>query len=303
MANPIFQSSYSHRPSEATVGQLASAFAPYNITAKIARGLIKAGYAVFKTTANGGSHDSMLDPGECVHIPNPGVAVNTTAILATGGTSATGTVSGAALNGVVGVTEMQPPRKVTIIFDASTDWDPTTGTFSFYNDQGALVTENVSIATSTTHTTTAFVSRVVSFAKPAQSGAGGTFTMGIAALAAASITDFLGVAIRKPIKTTIATAGIYGYPGITSTSVTADFIDGETVSVLEGGDIWVYAEEAIADGDPVYVRVASGAGGSVLGAFRNDADTASCLLVPGARFRRKSSAAGPAKARFPLYGF
>jgi len=145
---------------------------------------------------------------------------------------------------------------------------------------------------------TLYYASVTSIVVPAQSGTGGTATFGIAVMTTLVIGDFRGVVCRQPVKTTIATGGIYGYPGITSSSVTADYVDAEDVPVLTAGGIWVYSEEAISDGDPVYVRVASGSGGSVLGAFRNDADSASCALVVGAKFKRDSTAAGPAWAKF-----
>lgn len=74
--------------------------------------------------------------------------------------------------------------------------------------------------------------------------------------------------------------------------------DGQMVPVLEEGAIMVRVEEAIAVGDPVYVRFASGAGGSQLGAFRNDADTATCRLLKGAYWITGASGAGVAELYF-----
>lgn len=300
----VFQTSYSQRPSEAIIGQFAEAYSPRTVTGKAARGLIKAGYGVFRAPSVGTSGSEMLDPGEVFQIPNPGVAVDVDAILASGGASSTSiqVISGAALNGVVGGAEMQPARIITFAFSASTDWDPTNGTLVGIDHNGRVVTETIAISTSGSPSSTARFRSVTSFTIPVQTGAGGTFTMGIAAMAALTIDDFVGVAVRKPIKTTIATAGLYGYPGITSTLVTADYVDSEMVSVLDGGAIWGYVEEAVVEGDPVYVRIASGSGGSQLGAFRNDADTATAVLVVGARFKRNAAALGPAKIRFPIDG-
>ena len=55
------------------------------------------------------------------------------------------------------------------------------------------------------------------------------------------------------------------------------------VQYLERGHIVVITEEAVSDGEDVYVRFASGTG-IQLGACRNDADTATCGLLPGAHF-------------------
>jgi hypothetical protein len=141
----------------------------------------------------------------------------------------------------------------------------------------------------------------VSFTKPAQTGAGGAYTIGVAAQSALTLNDFLGVARRQVIKETLATSDLFRrVGGQTSNLVTADYIDGETVPVTEQGGIWVYSEEAVSDRDPVFVRVASGAGGTVLGAFRNDAEGGNCVQVTGARFVRDSAGAGPAWARFGI---
>lgn len=59
---------------------------------------------------------------------------------------------------------------------------------------------------------------------------------------------------------------------------------------LRKGHIWVNAEPVVALGDPLFIRHAVGAGGTQLGASRNDADTASAAQVPGATFRSATAA-------------
>ena len=68
----------------------------------------------------------------------------------------------------------------------------------------------------------------------------------------------------------------------------------EVASVLRRGRIWVRVEEAVSVGDPVFFRHTAGAGGSEIGAFRNDADTASCDQLTGAAWLQGSSGAGVA---------
>lgn len=51
------------------------------------------------------------------------------------------------------------------------------------------------------------------------------------------------------------------------------------VSMLRFGRIWVNAETAMADGANPFIRFAAGAGGSILGSFRNSADTASAAQM------------------------
>lgn len=63
----------------------------------------------------------------------------------------------------------------------------------------------------------------------------------------------------------------------------------ETANVLRKGYIWVVIEETIAIGDAVYFRHTAGTG-TKLGAFRNDADTASCDLLAGARWVKGGTA-------------
>jgi len=288
----ILQSSYSQSPDQAVIGQLTDAFSPRRCSAKVARGMVKAGYGVFKANGSlGGAGTSMLDPGEVLQTPSPALTVDVDAIasaVASSGSIQTLTT----FNGVVGATEMQPARAVTFICDASTDWNATNVTLTGVNHLGQTVSETLAIDTSTTATSVNKYRSVTRVVIPAQTGAGGTATIGITAETALAIADFRGVAVRQEIKTTNSTAGLYGYPGLTAAqlAVTADYVDGEPVPCLSMGGIWVFTEEATVDGDPVYVRIAAGAGGSALGAFRNDADTATCVLVVGATFTRDCAA-------------
>lgn len=64
------------------------------------------------------------------------------------------------------------------------------------------------------------------------------------------------------------------------------------VGVMRQGRIWVTVEEAVNDGDDVFVRFASGAGGTGLGAFRKSADTATAVALPSAKYVTTAAAAG-----------
>ena len=289
MTDQIFQTSYSQRPSEALPGQLTEAMSPGRRTGGAARGLVKAGYGVFKVQGAAQTGSRMLESTPVFHIPSPDSSADVDAIKTTFASSASiSTLTGAALNGVVGTAEMQPARKITLVLSAHTDWDATTAVLTGVNEYGQTVSENLSIPNggNATVTSTTYFRSVTSLVIPAQTGTGGSATVGVAALTALALADFLGVSIRKPVKTTVASSGIYGYPGLTSTAVSATYVDAEPVSVMTAGGIWVFTEEATSRRDPVYVRVAAGAGGSVLGAFRNDDDSASCVLLPDARFTR-----------------
>ena len=80
----------------------------------------------------------------------------------------------------------------------------------------------------------------------------------------------------------------------------ATFCCARAILAASPGGIWVYGEEALAEGDAVYCRVAAGTA-SVLGGFRNDSDSSSCILIPGARVERDTTAAGPAQISLPFY--
>ena len=61
------------------------------------------------------------------------------------------------------------------------------------------------------------------------------------------------------------------------------------MDVRVAGTMWMLCEQDLVITDPVYARYAAGAGGSVKGAIRKDADTASARLVKGARLLTPSS--------------
>ncbi len=55
-------------------------------------------------------------------------------------------------------------------------------------------------------------------------------------------------------------------------------------NVITQGAVWVQVDSAVTPNSPVFARYAAGAGGSVLGRFRADADTATAVAMPNARF-------------------
>lgn len=76
---------------------------------------------------------------------------------------------------------------------------------------------------------------------------------------------------------------------------TVPYPQGTTVPVVRRGPVWVKVEEAVAPGDPVFVRFAAGAGGTALGAFRKSADTATAVQYPGAVYLDTAAANGLAR--------
>jgi len=297
------QSTFSIDYAEAVLGMRANGFGHGDrVLNKIARGLLKAGYGAFRVgpaSIGGAGASTATGPGLAFQNPVPAIAADVDAILATGGASTAGiqTFDASDFDGVVGADEMTPARAITLVLSNHADWNATNATLTGVNHLGQTVSETLAIPDggNATVTSTGYYRQVTGLTIPAQGGTGGTFTVGISAITSLVIGDYLGVVLRQPVLETRSTDSVYSMlpdPGV------ADYVDFDSVPLMKAGAVWVYSEEAVADGDPVYVRVASGGGGSQLGAFRNDADTASAVLVVGATFTRNSSGAGLAQAHF-----
>jgi len=102
-------------------------------------------------------------------------------------------------------------------------------------------------------------------------------------IAAADITDAkiaLGFTVMtQAIEQNYGSAGSSGY------------VLESAMSVMRKGRIYVQTEDAVADGGSVYVRHVAGAG-ETLGSVRSDADGSDADILPGAAFRKTTSAAG-----------
>lgn len=94
--------------------------------------------------------------------------------------------------------------------------------------------------------------------------------------------NFLGVAMRRQmIENDLAFANTKNaYP------------PNYPVGIVHKGRVWVSPEQTVVVTDPVYVRYAAGAGGTQLGSFRKDADTASAAQAANARWYRGSDVNG-----------
>ena len=273
------QTSYSIDPGNAREGMIADSRRFTHYVSRMAEGAIKAGLAVF-TVPGGGSpfSDHGGDPGTVYQSPSPAAAASATQILASGGASSASSqvVSGAALNGAIGTSAMYPERKITLVLSNHTDWDATTAVLSGELN-GVAKTENLTIPNNgnTTLTTTGYFDKVTSLAIPAQTGTGGTFTIGVAILdSSVVLADFEGFAVWDP--TLIPNT-------IPSQDQTAEYHDKDTLSVMLKGAFWGVAEtpaSALYRGD-VYVRVA---GTGTFGAIRHDSDSGNAIQITGARF-------------------
>ena len=110
-------------------------------------------------------------------------------------------------------------------------------------------------------------------------------------LPAGATPNFFGIAVR-----------ILGLQNPNSGSgERVSYLDKESVAVGTSGYFWVYTEQAVNAGDPVYYRHTAGAGGTDLGRFRKDADTATAGLISGAKFETSRLDAGLVIVHIPPY--
>lgn len=281
------QLTYSMDPNIAREGMIADSRLLKHITGKLAVGGIKAGLGCFRVPGYGQSGTRRLDPGQIYQNPGQATAVDVDAILAGGASSASiQTLTAASFNGVIGSAVMYPGRKITLVLSSHANWDLTNATLTGKNQYGVTVSETLAIpdAGNATVTSTNYYTQVTSLVIPAQSGVSGTFTVGVTVLdSAVTLADFVGVAVLD-----LSIPGVV----IPSQDATYEYQDKNTVSVMRKGAIWVYSENAVSEGDPVYVRTASGSGGTQLGAFRGtDDDTSTAVALTGAIWGRDSGVA------------
>lgn len=254
------QTSYGAAPGTGYAGQLADA-GPHSIVSGIASAEIVAGIVLLRS-----------DTGEGV-APPTAPAASPTAILATAGASTTGiqVLSGTSLNGAVGVTEMVPPRNVTLVLSSHADWDATNATVTGLDADGEVQTETLAIPNggNATVTGTKLFASVVSITIPAQTAAGGTFTSGTGTLFGDLTRHVAGVALYDAAKEPGARA-IYSSVGVLR--------QGRVRMLSEGGN----------PGDPVWVRITV-SGSQVAGAVRSTQDGVTCTRLRGAQFKSTTS--------------
>lgn len=82
---------------------------------------------------------------------------------------------------------------------------------------------------------------------------------------------FLGVSVAQQVNENLVGTG-------------GSYLQNKPLSYLKKGRIWVKVEETVTNASPVFVRFASGGGGSQLGSFRASADTATAVQLPTAKY-------------------
>jgi hypothetical protein len=290
------QTSYSDVFPIARAGMLAD-MTPRSVLSRIAEGPILQGAGVFRVPVIGAPASTPPGyPGGVWQNPNVSLAADVDAIATTvAGADAGVLLEAEDFNGVLGAAMCEPPRKMTVTTNSNAAWDADADglVVTYYNHLGVLTSETFAVADAgnETFTTAGYCQQPVSveFKPESMTGAAATFTVGYAALdSSLTVLDFLGVAVGD--SATVESSYYVGSPA----PVDSDPIyeNHASVPVLAAGRIWVRTEDACVERGPVYVRIAASGANTQIGAFRSDADTASAVLVPNARWDRDSSAGG-----------
>jgi hypothetical protein len=255
------------------VGQIADSRIMRHVKSRLADSGIQAGCGVFRVPGFGDAGDTtrMVDPGQIYQLTQDSQAAVVNAFK-TSGASAAGIQVITVFDGTFADHDLHPARKATLILSNHADWDATTAVAKYVNQEGKTVTENLAIPNTgnATVTTTGFVRRWISLTIPAQSGAGGTYTIGAAILdASVVLSDFVGIAMYDAAHFSARGASPLLAAGQTFTEDTAaEYAAFESVPVVEKGAVWVRSEDACSEGAAVFVRIVGG----VPGRFRSDAD-------------------------------
>lgn len=109
-----------------------------------------------------------------------------------------------------------------------------------------------------------------------------------------------GYRCRLPRVAADVTAGFLGIAAFDSTEpyTAGGWQPGSIPRLVHRGHIWCVTEGAIAELAQMYCRFAAGAGGTQLGAFRADADSATAAAVVGLRALESCSGAGIVLAEY-----
>lgn len=219
------------------------------------------------------------------------IAADDDAILTALATAASEQVIDTEANGVVALTRISPPRKITITRSSHADQDAVTAVLVGLDENGLPVTESFSFADGggDSFTSSNRYSYFQSLTIPAQAGTGGTTKIGIAADATLDGMDVMGVSCLTQ-KALIA-------PSSSNNEV---YEDDDVIPLLRRGRIWVPCETAWKAGECPLVRLIA-AGAEVYGKVRAEStDSGDAWPWRNARFVDTGTAAGLAKLEVNL---
>lgn len=196
------------------------------------------------------------------------VALAVDAILTPLATSASQQVIDTEANGVIGLGRIFPMRKITIARSANAAQDAVSAVLRYLSN-GVLYSQTLAFADGggDSFASTFDADRFVDLTIPAQSGVGGTTTIGVAAASELHGFDVLGVIVRDFSKASET-------PALIDSEV---FGDGEVAPCMKHGRINVVVENNFRRGDRVYVRLVA-TGAEKLGSVRvHDTDGGDCV--------------------------
>jgi hypothetical protein len=182
-------------------------------------------------------------------------------------------------NGAIGAGRIWPPAKIELVLSNHGDWDATNATLTGLDENGLPVSETLAIPNGGNATVQSqnYYSRVLTLSIPAQTGVGGTATLGVAGSSGRTLGggDVLGVSVLDAMKSLEVTQSLENN----------EVYENDTVMpVLRKGPIEVTVENDFRAGDCPLVRLVA-AGAEVLGAVRvHDTDGGDCVPWRAARF-------------------
>lgn len=268
-----FQTTYSTRPAAARAGQVAD-ISVKKIDSCIAETAVGVALAVVRGDGDQ-SVKAITD-----------VTADTDSIVSTAVAAATSRVnfSGATLNGVIGQGAIVPAQQITVALNSHAHWTGGEITLVMEDVYGRRFTETFDVPSggNTTLTSAAVASKVISGSIDPQGGTSATLTIGTTPSAAEfSPRTIRGVALLDNTREPYAEN---------------DYDQYDSVPVISSGRVYVTSETAVADGDPVYVRIVT-SGADVNGQFRSSSSS-SFALWPGAKFVSTADADGVAIIEF-----
>lgn len=269
------QTSYLQTPAIARAGMIADSGRMSHIVGRAAEGAVRVGLLA----ARGTSKASQVKAMETL-------VSDVDAILATGGSTNGVQTLDTELDGAVGRNRIVPAQQIGLVLSSHADWDATTAVITGEDTQGHVIQESVAIpngGNATVKTVRAFA-RVTSVSIPAQTGSGGTMTIGTFPDAPEiSLEDYAGIALDNVAREPFDANNTYA--------------DNDSVNVLERGDVYVVVEDTVVPGGQVYVRTTT-ASTNVPGQFAG-AGSANHARLVGASYRTGASASGFAVVRLP----
>jgi len=270
------QTSFTAEPTKGLPGQLATCSWNELDSCRVdASAPVPPGVLVMRT-ANG---DRAAD------VP-PAVAADADAIKTNiGSTAGTQNFTTSDFNGAIGAGRISPPAKIDLVLSSHADWDATSATLSGIDENGLPVSETLSIPNggNATVTSSNYYSRVTALSIPAQSGTGGTATLGTSASVTLDGSDVLGMSVHTH-KALLDPSG----------TDNENYEDEDDMPVLRAGLMYADVENTYYAGEVALVRVVAGAA-EQRGALRaRDTDGGDC--VPCRRIIFRSSGTSTERA-------